>query len=335
MPFLRRLTTSAVLCFGLASTTTARADVALLMEEPYGKFGAFNPTGHAAVFLSDICAETPTQLRRCHPGEYGSVISRYHKIHHQDWIAVPLVPYLYAVDSPDNIPASITREQVKTLREAYWRAHLQKMAPPNPDGSVPGGEWPQLVGSAFDRTLFGFAIHSTTEQDDRFIAIFNDRRNVGHFNLFFHNCADFSRVVLDTFYPCAIHRNILADFGMTTPKGAAHSLIRFGLKHPELHPMTFEITQVKGDVPRSRSVDGISESLVKSKKYLVPIAILQPEVAGAIGLDFLTRGRARLPRTATIFAVQDWQVPQAPTKQKPARKPLVHQGESTSATLGS
>ena len=333
MPFLRRLITFVTLCLGLAAT--ARADVALLMEEPYGEFGAFNPTGHAAVFLSDICAETPTQLRRCRPGEYGSVISRYHKIHHQDWIAIPLVPYLYAVESPDNLPSSVTRDQVKTLREAYWRAHLQTMAPPKPDGSVPDGEWPQLVGSAFDRTLFGFAIHSTPEQDDRFIAIFNDRRNVGHFNLFFHNCADFSRVVLDTFYPGAIHRNVFADFGMTTPKAAAHSLIKFGLKHPELHPMTFEIKQVSGDMPRSRSIDGISESLVKSKKYLVPIAILQPEVAGAIGVDFLTRGRARLPRTATIFAVQDWQVPQTPAGQQPERKPLVHPGDSSSATLGS
>jgi hypothetical protein len=58
----------------------AHADAALLMEEPYGDFGAFNPTGHAAIYLNHICAESPTQLRPCRQGEPGAVISRYHKI---------------------------------------------------------------------------------------------------------------------------------------------------------------------------------------------------------------------------------------------------------------
>jgi hypothetical protein len=46
------------------------------MEEPYGKFGAMNPTGHAAVYFNHICADSPTVLRSCHDGEFGSVISR-------------------------------------------------------------------------------------------------------------------------------------------------------------------------------------------------------------------------------------------------------------------
>jgi len=41
----------------------ARADAALLMEEPYGLFGGINPTGHAAIYLNNVCAETPTRLR--------------------------------------------------------------------------------------------------------------------------------------------------------------------------------------------------------------------------------------------------------------------------------
>src|SRR5277367_6508350 len=84
----------------------ARADAALLMEEPYGEFGAFNPTGHAAVYLNHVCAETPTELRMCRPGELGVVISRYHSVGGFDWIAIPLIPYLYAVDSADQIPAT-------------------------------------------------------------------------------------------------------------------------------------------------------------------------------------------------------------------------------------
>ena len=34
-------------------------------------------TGHAAVYLSGVCAETPLVLRRCGPGETGVVLSRY------------------------------------------------------------------------------------------------------------------------------------------------------------------------------------------------------------------------------------------------------------------
>ncbi len=68
--------TLASLCFA----TAAHASVALLMEEPYGTLGAVNPTGHAAIYLNHICADSPVVLRPCHEGEYGVVISRYHKV---------------------------------------------------------------------------------------------------------------------------------------------------------------------------------------------------------------------------------------------------------------
>jgi hypothetical protein len=126
----------------------------------------------------------------------------------------------------------------------------------------------QLIGSSYDRTIHGFQVETTAEQDERLIAYFNDRRNVGHFNLFFHNCADFSRVVLDIYFPHAIHRNFVADLGLMTPKQAARSLVRYGKKHPELQMTAFTIPQVPGSIPRSHSVDGVAESLFKSKKYI-------------------------------------------------------------------
>jgi hypothetical protein len=73
------LTTLAVAMLTMGAVR-ARADAALLMEEPYGEFGAMNPTGHAAIYLNHVCAETPTRLRACRPGEPGAVISRYHKM---------------------------------------------------------------------------------------------------------------------------------------------------------------------------------------------------------------------------------------------------------------
>ena len=55
----------------------AQASATLFLEEPYGRMGFFTATGHAAVYLSGVCAETPVKLRACAPGETGIVISRY------------------------------------------------------------------------------------------------------------------------------------------------------------------------------------------------------------------------------------------------------------------
>jgi hypothetical protein len=281
------------------------ASVALLMEEPYGAFGAMNPTGHAAVYLNHICAETPTELRPCRTGEYGVVISRYHKMDGYDWIAIPLIPYLYAVDSLSDVPTSVDRAEVEELRDTYRREHLLQLAPDGRNGGTPKGEWTQLVGSSYDRTIHGFQVDSTPEQDARFIAIFNDRRNVGHFNLFFHNCADFSRVVLDTYLPHAVRRNFIADVGLMTPKQVARSLVKYGKRHPEVNMTAFVIPQVPGSVARSHGVDGVAESLVKSKKYLLPLVVLSPEFTGGVVVAYLADGRLSLPKNATIFNVDD------------------------------
>src|SRR5580698_6522167 len=120
-----------------AAATHAHASVALLMEEPYGTFGAINPTGHAAVYFNHICADSPTVLRPCHDGEFGSVISRYHKIDGYDWIAMPPTGYLYAVDSPTEIPLTVDREKAEALRDTYRRQHLLSIAPDSQDGETP------------------------------------------------------------------------------------------------------------------------------------------------------------------------------------------------------
>ena len=281
------------------------ASAALLMEEPFGRFGAFNPTGHAAVYLNHVCADTPTHLRLCEPGEHGVVISRYHNIHNLDWLAMPLVPYLYSVDRMQDVPPTVSLEDEARLREAYWREHLQELAPATPDGSPPDGEWIQLVGSSYDRKIYGFQVETTLEQDERLIAIFNDRSNVSRFNLFFHNCADFSRVVLDTYFPGAVRRSFVADVGLMTPKQAAKSLMKYSRKHPEVDFTTFVIEQVPGSLSRSHHVDGVEESLVRSKKYIVPLVILSPHVATAAVVGYLTQGRLRLPKDAPVLEIAD------------------------------
>ena len=68
------------------------------------RLGFFTATGHAAVYLSGVCAETPVKLRPCAPGETGIVISRYDAVGGYDWVAIPLIPYLYAVERAQEVP---------------------------------------------------------------------------------------------------------------------------------------------------------------------------------------------------------------------------------------
>src|SRR5579859_3624968 len=113
MPTLRIPRTIAFLlvAFAFHQLFSARcsAQAALLMEEPYGFFGTVNPTGHTAVYFAHICAETPTKLRRCQPGEMGTVISRYSDINDYDWVAIPLIPYLYSVEDISQVPERVDR----------------------------------------------------------------------------------------------------------------------------------------------------------------------------------------------------------------------------------
>src|SRR5256885_6405133 len=116
--FMRRALGIAVIAFWFFSAF-AHASATLLLEEPYGKLGFFTATGHAAVYLSGVCADTPLVLRPCAPGELGAVISRYDGVHGHDWLAVPLIPYLYAVDRPEDIPLFADGKMVAFLRDQY------------------------------------------------------------------------------------------------------------------------------------------------------------------------------------------------------------------------
>jgi len=276
--------------FLLLSAGMARASLTLLLEEPFGKFGAMNPTGHAAVYLSHVCATSPLSLRRCREGEEGVVISRYHRVSGYDWIAIPLLPYLYAVDRPDQVPRTVSVEDVASLRDAYRRMNLTAFAPDAANGGAPEGDWIQLVGAAYDRTIYAFEIQTTQEQDDEFIQTFNSRPNQRRFNLLFQNCADFVRQTVDFYYPHAIHRSFIADVGIMTPKQAAKSLLSYTNRHQDLKVSSFVIPQVPGTVARSTPVRGVLESLVKSKKYavpLVPVAVLHPYIGGSLAWAWL------------------------------------------------
>jgi hypothetical protein len=283
--------TLAVLLLVTATAPYLYADAAALLAEPYGRFGRMNPTGHAAVYLNRICAASPTKLRRCGSGEYGVVISRYSNTAGYDWVAVPLIPYLYAVKRASEVPASADAETVSLLRDSYRRRYLRDLIPDDSKRPIPEGGWYQLVGAAYDRKLFAFEIETSEEQDEEFIRAFNSRRNRSRFNLLYRNCADFARDVINFYYPKAVKRSIVADVGITTPKQVAKSLVRYSKKHPELQFSSFIIPQVPGNRPPSKRTRGVLESLIKSKKYAAPLIAINLWLIPTLAAGYFTTGR--------------------------------------------
>jgi hypothetical protein len=295
---------AAWILMGLAATGSARGNVALLIEEPYGLFGGVNPTGHSAIYLNRVCAESPTVLRRCGPGEAGVVISRYSGIRKLDWVAIPLLPYLYAVERVEDVPEWAAKTDVTRMRDQYAEAHLGDLTSTT-QGDDRKNVWPQLLGVAYTRKIYSLEVETDEEQDDNLIAEFNSHGNNSHFNLFTKNCADFSRTVLNFYFPGAVHRSITADVGITTPKQIAKAFAGYAHHHEALEFRKFAIPQVPGDTRRSHMPRGVLESLVKTKGYVVPIAVLQPYVMVGIAATYLINGRFDLSKNSPVIPVMD------------------------------
>jgi hypothetical protein len=234
------------------------------------------------------------------------VISRYHRVAGYDWLAIPVLPYLYAVDNPAEMPTSPDQYTIEALRDRYRRIHLEDLIPDDGDDKIPSGDWVQLVGASYDRKIYGYEFRTSKEQDDRLIREFNSRTNRTHFNLFLFNCADFSRAVIDSYYPKAVHRSIVMDAGITTPKQLAKSLVNYSKRHPDLELARFVIPQVADSRPRSGKVRGVLESVVMSKKYVVPIAVLHPFIAGGLAAAYFARGRFDPGRHAPVLEASAW-----------------------------
>lgn len=292
--WLKRATLLALgLLLCMSAQRPAAAQAALLMEEPYGFFGMLNPTGHTAIYFENICAETPTRLRRCAPGEMGAVVARYSGIGEYDWIAVPLVPYLYATEEASKVPVFADREMVERLRDSYHERHLMALGVDVPPGGFLHGGWTELIGVAYERRIYAFRFNTTSDQDDAFIARMNARDNRSDFDLLFNNCSDFAREILNQYFPGTFKRSIFPDAGMTTPKQITYKLVRYAHKHKGTGLEVFEIPQVPGYRRSSHSNKSIAESLVTTG-YAVPIAIVNPYLAGGLFVDYLVRGHYHL-----------------------------------------
>jgi hypothetical protein len=289
LPRFRKLILASIALL-LVACPLCRSQAALLMEQPYGLFGQLNPTGHNAVYLARLCAETPVELRPCRAGEYGAVIARYEGIDGYDWIAIPLIPYLYSVNEISEVPERVDRATVERLRDNYRETGLTSLGNNVSDGNFAHGGWTELVGSAYERRIYAFWFQTTPAQDDALMEKLNAAPNQTKFSLLFSNCADYARVILNNYFPGKFRRSIFPDAGMTTPKQIASKLVRYGRKHPEAHLRVIEIPQVPGYRRSSHSNKDVAESLVTTV-YAIPLVLLNPWLTGGIAVDYVVRGR--------------------------------------------
>lgn len=121
---------------------------ALLLQDSDGAGSFLNPTGHDSVYFARICAASPTKLRRCEAGELGVEIGRHRGIAGYDWLAVPILPYLYSVEDVSQIPTHVNRETVEDLNRRYHDEHLMGLGANLPEGGNFKPGWNQLVGAA-------------------------------------------------------------------------------------------------------------------------------------------------------------------------------------------
>lgn len=291
-----------ILALVVLGHSLAHAQATLLLEEPYSFDGNFAGTGHTAVYLSRVCAATPVRLRRCAPGEMGAVLSRYHGVAGYDWIAIPLVAYLYAVEKPGDIPLYADPKTVAFLRHQYLPNLKVLMNGDATDDAEPKGPWYELVGSAYDRTLYGFQIATRPEQDDALIKLLNSSPNRGIYNLVHSNCADFAKQIVNFYYPHATHRSIVADLGVTTPKQVAKTLVHYSKHHPEVEMTSFIIPQVPG-TKRSKPIHGILEAALFEKKYMALFLFLHPFAIGGLETAYIANWHFDPGHNALMFDV--------------------------------
>ena len=275
----------------------------VLVGEPFGRFGTMMPVGHAAVYLDHLCADGPLKLRACRADEApGVVVARYHRIGDIDWVATPVMEFLYAVERSAEIPSAATADQVWQLRQAYRRRYLAALVPDGHEKDKATDEWWETAGVAYNRRVWGYRLATTAEQDARFLAAMNEDANRHLYRLKKTNCANFAAELVNLYFPGAVKGgDHIADFGLMTPKQVARSVAAYGQAHPQLGLRVFEIAQVPGELRRSRPVRGSAEAGLKTKRYLVTLALLQPEIPVGLVLMYALHGRWQVGAGAVPF----------------------------------
>jgi hypothetical protein len=290
----------AVLC---VTCPLARASLTLLVGEPFGNFGTMMPVGHAAIYLDRVCADGPLRLRMCRADEpQGVAIARYHRIGETDWVASPILQFLYATDRVEELPGYVTPEIAWEMRQQYRRRFMEELVPDGTEKEQATDEWWESAGVAFNRRLWGYRVNTSREQDEAFVRLMNDGPNHHLYHLRKTNCANFAADVINVYFPGTVKSgDHVADFGLMTPKQVARCLDAYGRAHPESDLRVIEIPQLPGSLRRSRPVRGAAEAGLKTKRYLATLLVIQPEVPVVLGFLYLGHGRWSMGKGAELL----------------------------------
>jgi hypothetical protein len=281
-----------VACF---ACSPVRADVGVLLNESLDTSVArITGSGHSAVYFSRICPDGPVKLRLCRPDEEGSVMSNYTTLGEDrpfEWNVVPLSIYLYGVEDPAEQPVYGSQEIKHALEERYRENYLTGYCEGKTCLTGKGSEWREMVGATLERSIYIFIVATTVEQDEELIAKFNSLPNQNHFNGATRNCADFTRRVINSYFPHAVSPDYLNDFGMTSPKAIARSFSRYAMRHPESQYRALHYAQLPGRIKRSTEARSGTEQLYRSKKLLVPMLIFADHELPFVAASYLLTGR--------------------------------------------
>lgn len=298
---VRRIATAFSACVLALATVflgcpRASADVGVILNESLDTSVArITGSGHTAVYLSRVCAESPVKLRLCRPGELGSVISNYTTLGEDqpyEWNVVPLTIFLYGVEDPQNRPTFGSQKIKKVLEENYREKYLAKYCASASCRKSNSAEWREMVAATISRSLYIFVVDTTVEQDEALIADLNSLPNVNHFNGVTRNCATFTRRLINTYYyPHAASADYLNDLGMTSPKAIARSFTHYALQHPESHFRVLHFAQLPGTYKRSSEARDGTEQLYHSKKLLVPMLVFAQYELPFVAGTYLLTGR--------------------------------------------
>jgi hypothetical protein len=277
----------------------------VLNESLHESMDRITGTGHTAVYFSNICPESPVKLRLCEPGELGSVMSVYINIGEDQsfgWNIVPLSIYLYGVEDPANRPLFASYKVKRVLEDRYRDNYLKDLCTTAACQTSLKAEWREMVAATLIRSVYIFQMDTTREQDEKFIAAFNASENKNEFNGLKRNCADFARHVINSYFPNAVHRDPINDFGMTSPKAVARTFSHYAEQHPDANFRVMHFAQAPGTIQRSSEVRAGTEQLYRSKKWLVPLAFLAYHELPAAAASYLIFGRFNPQSTFESYA---------------------------------
>jgi hypothetical protein len=284
-----------VIAAACALAPRASADAGVVLNESLDTSVArITGSGHSAIYLSRICPDnSPVKMRLCRPGEQGSVLSNYTTLGEDqpyEWNIVPLSIYLYGVEDPANRPLVSSKAIKAALEERYRKNYLAGICEGERCRTSNSAEWREMVGATLERSMYMFVVKTSVEQDRSLIAEFNSLPNVNHFNGMTNNCADFTRRVLNTYYPHAVKTDYLNDFFMTSPKAAARTFTHYAQEHPELDLRVLHFSQVPGTIKRSSECRSGTEQLYHSKKLVIPLAVFAWQSIPAVTASYVITG---------------------------------------------